>query len=125
MEPQLSGLERKEESRAFSRFRVCPDLTPMPVYDPLYCCKPDTIPLELVFCMQPLKRSKKFFSILHIKSCAVVSDEISHLTAFYLSSQMNHAFRSLCRELPCIIEKFLKHIPHQLFVGIDADAFIN
>src|SRR6185369_3835065 len=120
-----SRLERKGESRAFSRCRICPYLAAMPVYDSLYCCKPDSIPLELAICMQPLKRSKKLFSILHVKSCTVVSYVVNHLTIFTLCPQMNHRLRSLRSILACIVEKFFKHIPHQLFVRIDADAFIN
>jgi hypothetical protein len=52
-----------------------PDRSAMPVDDALDCRQPNSGALKLFIPMQALKYAKQLVDVLHLKACAVISDE--------------------------------------------------
>src|ERR1700682_4787231 len=72
-------MSREIESRAAINHALGPDLPSVTMYNALNCREPDAGALKFVRLVQPLKHSKQFVYILHIKSHSIVPNEYYQL----------------------------------------------
>lgn len=69
-------------------------------------CQSDTVTLKLVGSMETLKGLKKFARVSHIKSGAVVSDEVLDAPGTVAAAKVNRG----CRIMGCVFPGVFKEV---------------
>src|SRR5512133_1204317 len=97
----------------------------MTVDDPLHCCQANTGPLKFAVFMESMKRCKDLVRILHIKTDAVVADEIDRLAIRIFHAEMNPDILCFGAVLEGIAEQIVQDNSEQLLFCINDHPPVN
>src|SRR6516165_8488400 len=83
----------------------------MPKDNPLNQSQSDPCAFEIIHAMQPLKHSKQFRRVLHVKTNSVVLDEVCVLIPAFLKSNLDGWIRLRPGELERIGNQVVQNLP--------------
>src|ERR1041384_6268321 len=89
----------------------------MPLDDPLHDGQADAMALKLFLGVQPLEYTEQLFRILHLKTDAVVADEVDIFPVSLFAADLNEGIFRVAGELERIREQIHEHLIQEPWVA--------